>query len=313
MRIDKILSNMGVGSRKEVKAYLKNGFVQINGVTVTKATVQVDPDIDKITFKNKDLIYEQYTYIMMNKPQGYISATEGYNQETVIDLLDDSLKNRGLFPAGRLDKDTEGLIFLTNDGRLAHNLLSPKKKVDKKYFAIVDKDLEENDVYAFEKGIYLKDDKYMTKPGKLVILSKNTCHVIISEGKYHQVKRMLSTLGKNVTYLKRLEIGPLLLDKDLKLGEYRKLTPNELNELFKVTGQNHIKETNMTEKKIDAKDLEEKIVKAEAEQRAGTRGCEKPSSDLYSDVKERDSETGVEVPTEEAVEEARNWSEENQR
>lgn len=238
MRIDKLLANMNIGSRKEVKKYIKDGAISVNGNIVTKPTFQVNEDIDEITFNNEKIIYEKYLYLMMNKPQGFISATEGYNEKTVIDLLDEQYKDRGLFPAGRLDKDTEGLVFLTNDGRLAHNILSPKKGVWKKYYAEVDNDLEVSDIKNFEKGIFIKEDNYFSKPAKLEILSDRSCYVYLSEGKYHQVKRMLSALGKNVIYLKRISIGSLFIDENLKLGEYRKLTVEELDNLINLVNEN---------------------------------------------------------------------------
>ena len=170
MRIDKLLANMGVGSRKEVKEYIKNGLVKVNGKTVVKATDKVDEDKDEISFRDDLIEYKKYTYIMLNKPQGVISASRGYNHRTVVDLVGDEYKNRGLFPAGRLDKDTEGLILLTNDGLLAHNLLSPKKEVVKKYFARVDEKFENKDVQKFKTGIYLNQERYLTKPAILEII-----------------------------------------------------------------------------------------------------------------------------------------------
>lgn len=231
MRIDKLLSNMNVGSRKEVKKYIKDGNVTVNGKLITKPTHHVDEDNDEITLNNEKIIYEKYVYLMMNKPSGYISATVGYGEFTVIDLLDDEFQDRGIFPAGRLDKDTEGLLLLTNDGRLSHNLLSPKKEVWKKYYAEVDNCLEKNDIEEFKKGIFIKEDEYITLPGKLEIIEPKKCYVYIREGKYHQVKRMLSNLGKNVLYLKRISIGLLVLDENLELGEYRRLSHEELDEI----------------------------------------------------------------------------------
>lgn len=231
MRLDKYLAKMGVGSRKEVKKYIKNGEVLVNDEIITKPTIDVDEINDSVKIKNEEIIYKEYIYLMLNKPQGIISATKD-NDKTVLDLLDKKYENKNIFPAGRLDKDTEGLVLLTNDGKLAHNLLSPKKKVFKKYFAKVDSKLEKSDIENFEKGIFLENESYLTLPAKLEILSDYECYVYIKEGKYHQVKRMLSTLGKNVIYLKRLEIGNLKLDSSLKLGEYRELTDNELTDLM---------------------------------------------------------------------------------
>lgn len=231
MRLDKYLSNMGVGSRKEVKEYIKKGYILVNDQTITKPTFHINEEKDKIKFNNEEIIYKKYIYIMMNKPQGVISATKDYN-ETVLDLLDEKYQNKDIFPAGRLDKDTEGLVLLTNDGKLAHELLSPKKEVYKKYLAKVDLPLEKEDIKKFEKGIFLEKENYLTMPAKLEILSEHECFVHIKEGKYHQVKRMLKACGKEVLYLKRLSIGELKLDENLNLGEYRELTDSEI-ELLK--------------------------------------------------------------------------------
>ena len=168
MRIDKLLSNMGIGSRKEVKEYIKKGLVKINGVTVEKPTLKVNESQDEITFEGEQIIYEKYIYLMMNKPKGVISATKGYNCKTVIDLLEENYQNKDIFPAGRLDKDTEGLVFLTNNGILAHNLLSPKKKVVKKYFATVENPLTNKNIEAFKNGIYIRELNYLTIPAKQI-------------------------------------------------------------------------------------------------------------------------------------------------
>lgn len=234
MRLDKFLANAGLGSRKEVKKFIKDGNVSVNGKVVAKATVDIDENMDEVKFNNQKLIYEKYLYIMMNKPQGFISATRSVYDDTVLDLLDEELQDRELSPAGRLDKDTEGLIFLTNDGRLIHNIISPNKKIVKKYYARVDAVLSNGDIEAFERGIYLEKEAYMTLPAKLEIISDYECYVYIHEGKYHQVKRMLAICGKNVTYLKRLAIGPLQLDPELGLGSYRRLREDELLKLREV-------------------------------------------------------------------------------
>ncbi len=230
MRIDKYLSNMGVGSRKEVKEYIKQGLILVNDKVIDKPTFKVDEEKDTIKYKDEEIIYKKYIYIMMNKPQGVISATKDYN-ETVIDLLDEKYHNKGVFPAGRLDKDTEGLLLLTNDGRLAHELLSPKKNVFKKYYAKVDSKLEKDDIIKFKNGIFLTEENYLTLPAKLEIISDYECYVYIQEGKYQQVKRMLRDCGREVIYLKRLSIGDLELDENLKLGQYRELTEKELDSL----------------------------------------------------------------------------------
>lgn len=231
MRLDKYLSNMGIGSRKEVKEYIKKGLVIVNGEALTKPTAHIDENKDVVKFNNQNIEFKEYFYIMLNKPQGVVSATRDHS-ETVIDLLESKYQNKDIFPAGRLDKDTEGLLLLTNDGKLAHELLSPKKNVFKKYYAKVDKPLENNDIIKFKNGIFLEKESYLTLPAKLEIISDLECFVYIQEGKYHQVKRMLADCGKEVLYLKRISMGNLELDETLMPGEYRELTDNEL-ELLK--------------------------------------------------------------------------------
>lgn len=230
MRIDKMLANLGYGSRKEVKMLLKNKAVKVNDVIIKDAKHQVDPEKDVVSLNNEIIEYKEYIYLMMNKPPGIISATEDTREETVVDILqiEDSVYNP--FPVGRLDKDTEGLLLLTNDGKLAHRLLSPKKHVPKTYFAVIRGEVGEEDVEAFKKGVVL-DDGYLTKPGHLVILKTgdtSDIELTISEGKFHQVKRMFESVGKKVVYLKRVSMGPLKLDETLELGEYRELTEEEI-------------------------------------------------------------------------------------
>ncbi len=231
MRLDKLLANMGYGSRKEVKGLLKTGAVKVNGKAVKDAKLHVDPEAEEVSVHGEIIEYKEFIYLMMNKPQGVISATEDHQHETVVDLLeiDDAIYDP--FPVGRLDKDTEGLLLLTNDGQLAHQLLSPKKHVPKTYFAIINMEVTEEDVEAFKKGVRL-DDGYVTKPAELTILRSSESSEIeltIVEGKFHQVKRMFESRGKKVTYLKRISMGALPLDEELELGEYRELTEDELN------------------------------------------------------------------------------------
>ncbi|MGP7818389.1 pseudouridine synthase [Niallia sp. 01092] len=230
MRIDKMLANLGYGSRKEVKMLLKNKVVKINDVLVKDAKQQVDPFKDVVTLYGDIVEYKEFIYLMMNKPPGFISATEDTREETVIDLLqiEDSVYNP--FPVGRLDKDTEGLLLITNDGKLSHRLLSPKKHVPKTYFAVIKGEVTEEDIIAFKNGVVL-DDGYVTKPGQLTILKSgetSDIELTISEGKFHQVKRMFESVGKKVMYLKRISMGPLTLDETLELGEYRELTDEEI-------------------------------------------------------------------------------------
>ncbi|GGI10001.1 pseudouridine synthase [Gottfriedia solisilvae] len=236
MRIDKILANMGYGSRKEVKGLLKQGVVKIGDNIVKSPKEHVDLDNQVVSVNGEVVVYKEYVYLMMNKPPGVISSTEDSEHETVIGLLEYEDIIFDPFPVGRLDKDTEGLLLITNDGQLAHQLLSPKKHVPKKYYATIDGIVTEEDIKAFEQGVTL-DDGYETKPGYLTILTsgqESEIELVIMEGKFHQVKRMFEAVGKTVTYLKRLEMGPLKLDETLELGEYRELTDEELELLRSV-------------------------------------------------------------------------------
>jgi 16S rRNA pseudouridine516 synthase len=234
MRIDKMLANLGFGSRKEVKKILKDGAVKINDEIVKDAKQHVDPETDTVTLHGEIIEYKEFIYLMMNKPQGVISATEDYQEKTVVDLLEMEDAVYAPFPVGRLDKDTEGLLLLTNDGQLSHRLLSPKKHVPKTYFAVIDQEVTEDDVAAFKNGVTL-DDGYETKPGELKILKSgihSDVELTITEGKFHQVKRMFEAVGKRVVYLKRISMGPLQLDESLELGEYRELTDEEIKSLM---------------------------------------------------------------------------------
>ena len=231
MRLDKFLSDMGVGSRSELKRSIRKGLVTVDG------QVQKDPgaDVDttsEISFDGNPVLYQSFEYYMMNKPAGVISASEDKRQKTVLDLMD-SRKRKDLFPAGRLDRDTEGLLLITNDGQLAHRLLSPKHHVDKCYFVRVSGALGEEDVQRFAAGISY-DEALTAMPAKLRILESktdfSTAETTIQEGKFHQIKKMFAALGngREVVYLKRLSMGPLTLDPSLAPGEYRALTEEEL-------------------------------------------------------------------------------------
>ncbi|KHO61532.1 pseudouridine synthase [Thermoanaerobacter sp. YS13] len=235
MRIDKLLSNIGIGTRKEVKKFIKEGLVLVNGNIVKDAGLIINTEIDEILFDGKKLNYKEFIYIMINKPKGVISATSDPIEKTVIDLLPQELKARNPFPVGRLDKDAEGLILITNNGNLAHKLLSPKKNVIKKYYAEILGFVNESDIKAFIEGIVLEDG-YKTLPANLEILSSSDVskvYVYIREGKYHQIKRMFESVGKKVIYLKRLAMGSLTLDENLKPGEWRELSEEELSLLKK--------------------------------------------------------------------------------
>ncbi len=234
MRIDKMLANLGFGSRKEVKQLLKSGAVKIDDAIVKDAKQQINPNKQTVTLNGEIIEYKEFIYLMMNKPPGVLSATEDPNDKTVIDLLEIEDQVYEPFPVGRLDKDTEGFLLITNDGQLAHRLLSPKKHVPKTYFAVIDGEVTEKDIETFSKGVTL-DDGYETKPGELKIVKsgiRSDIELTITEGKFHQVKRMFEAVGKRVVYLQRISMGPLMLDETLELGEYREMTDEEV-ELLK--------------------------------------------------------------------------------
>lgn len=236
MRLDKLLSNMGYGTRKDVRQLLKNGAVRINDQVEKKSGIHVNTEIDRVTCLGEPVVYREFIYLMMNKSQGVLSATEDTRDKTVIDLLSDEYRHFKPFPVGRLDKDTEGFLLLSNDGKLAHNLLSPKKNVPKTYYAHVSGVVTEEDVEDFKNGVML-DDGYVAKPGTLKILKSaetSEIELTITEGKFHQVKRMFEAVGKKVVYLKRLSMGPIELDVTLPLGAYRELSVEEL-ELLQQT------------------------------------------------------------------------------
>ena len=233
MRLDKLLSHCGYGTRKEVKDIIKKGFVSVNGTINKKDKTQVDPNKDVVEVDGEVLVYEEYVYYMLNKPDGYVSATEDNLHRTVIELIDDYYRD-DIFPVGRLDIDTEGLLIITNDGHLSHQLLSPKKHCPKVYYAKIKGEVTKEDIQSFKDGITL-DDGYLCQSAILNILSVENGYseieVEIYEGKFHQVKRMFMAVGKEVIYLKRIKMKNLVLDSSLKLGEYRRLTQEELNGL----------------------------------------------------------------------------------
>ena len=235
MRLDKFLANSGIGTRKEVKELLKKRLIKVNDEIVKDGKIHVDENEDTVKYKDEIISYKKFVYIMLNKPNGVISATEDKVHKTVIDLLGDEYRTFEVFPVGRLDIDTEGLLLLTNDGVLSHNLLSPNKHVDKKYYVELEKLLTKMDIDKLEKGVELKN--FTTKDAKVEIIEngedsdKIRVYITISEGKFHQVKRMFKAVGNEVKYLKRVKIGTLSLDENLKLGEYRELTEDELTKL----------------------------------------------------------------------------------
>lgn len=232
LRLDKYLADMGIGTRTQVKKEISRGSVQVNGEVIKRPEQKIDTETDQVIYAGKPVTYAEYEYYMLNKPAGVVSATEDRHDQTVLDLITDRQRN-DLFPVGRLDKDTEGLLLITNDGDLAHRLLSPKKHVDKLYYAKVAGKVTEEDGEKFRQGVDIGEEK-LTLPAELKILKSDAIseiHLTIREGKFHQVKRMFQAVGKEVVYLKRLQMGTLSLDESLAPGEYRKLTENEVREL----------------------------------------------------------------------------------
>lgn len=234
-RLDKLLSSTGRWSRQEAKALIKAGRVLVDGVPAGRGEDRADPTVSRVQVDGADLLWQVRTYVMLNKPAGVVSATGDARQKTVLDLLPEELRRRGLFPVGRLDKDTEGLLLLTNDGDLAHRLLSPKKHVDKVYYARLDRPLSPADCAAFEQGILLADGT-RCRPAELRLLGDGREALItLREGKFHQVKRMTASRGAAVLYLKRLSMGPLELDGALAPGNFRFLTATEVAEIGGIT------------------------------------------------------------------------------
>ena len=225
MRLDRYLCELNTGSRSQVREFIKKGLVSVNGQVVRSADCKIDEQKDQVLFQGKVLIYQKYVYYMLNKPRGVVSATQDNTAGTVVELLA-AEGRKDLFPVGRLDKDTEGLLLLTNDGELAHRLLSPKKHVDKTYQVTVDHALGPEDIRRLEQGVDIGEDR-PTLPAKAEILSENILLLTIQEGKYHQIKRMLQAVGNQVTALKRICFGGISLDEDLEPGAYRPLTPME--------------------------------------------------------------------------------------
>lgn len=230
-RLDKILSNFGYGTRKEIKKIVKDGTVKIDGAIASDSGMHVNPQASVIEINGEILNYREYIYIMMNKPDGVVSATFDNKLKTVADILPDAYRCFGLFPVGRLDIDTEGLLLMTNDGQLAHELLSPKKHVPKRYYALVEGTVTEEDGKRFKDGVVL-DDGYKTLPAELFIIRSGNfseIELVIFEGKFHQVKRMFEAVGKRVKYLRRIAMGDLKLDESLPEGGCRELTDDEIS------------------------------------------------------------------------------------
>ena len=225
MRLDKLLSEMGKASRSEAGKLIRAGKVTVNGTFPKKPDFKVDPENDVIVFLGEVLAYKKFTYIMLNKPEGYVSATEDESERTVLDLVSDEDRKKGLFPCGRLDKNTLGLVILTNDGEGAHRVLSPKHHVSKVYKFECKSPLSTSDIEALERGVDIGG--YLTKPCKIKMTEAQRGEITLTEGKYHQIKRMLEAVDNKITYLERISFGGILLDPRLPRGEWRYLTPDE--------------------------------------------------------------------------------------
>lgn len=232
IRLDKFLADMGLGTRSEVKSFIKKKQIQINNIIQTDPSIKVDTENDTVSFNGRIISYTEFEYYMLNKPKGYVSATVDNLHPTVVSLIKDNTK-KGLFPVGRLDIDTEGLLLITNDGELAHNLLAPTKHVEKTYYVEVDNEITPDVVSSFREGMDIGEKKN-TMPSELKVLSqKNTAFVTIKEGKFHQIKRMFQKNDLTVTYLKRVSMGNLKLDENLKPGEYKLLTKEDIQGINK--------------------------------------------------------------------------------
>ncbi len=234
MRIDKLLTSMGLASRTEAAKAARKGLIKVNGTVITKSDSKIDPEKDLVEYMGNPVTYRKYVYIMMNKPSGIVSSTDGKDGETVISLLPDDLQKCGLFPCGRLDKDTLGLILLTNDGSTAHYLLSPKRHVSKVYYLKTQYTLTENDIKILESGVQL-DHGDIARPAKVSTVNEKELYITIVEGMYHQIKRMLEAVNNKVIYLERVKFGPLALDTSLERGQWRYLTDEEIHILLELT------------------------------------------------------------------------------
>lgn len=235
MRLDKLLAKYGIGSRKEVKNYIRKGFVEVNGKVVKNDDFKVDSETDQVVFDGEVINYRPYVYLMLNKPQGYVCATKDNLHPTVLELIF-GYENYDLFPVGRLDIDTEGLLLITNDGDFAHRLLAPSRHHPKLYYATVEGVMDDQDVQAFKEGIILDDGSHLQSANLKILETDDTTSTVtieIFEGKFHQVKKMVASRGKTVSYLKRIAIKDLNLDRTLQLGDFRELSPTELVDLTK--------------------------------------------------------------------------------
>jgi len=233
-RLDKVLSDAGIASRKELKAIIRAGRVTVNGCAVCVPEAKIDPENDVIRLDGVKLKYSKYHYYLMDKPCGVLTATEDRNQKTVLDLLTPEIRRMNPFPVGRLDKDTSGMLLITDDGEFAHRVISPKSNIKKLYHAVVEGIPDEEDVKAFSEGLVLADGTKCL-PAELEITGKKECYVTVMEGKYHQVRRMLASRGKTVTMLRRLRIGSLDIDSSLGPGGFRELEQEEIDRIFLST------------------------------------------------------------------------------
>lgn len=231
IRLDKVLADLGLGSRRELKELIRGGHVRIDGVVCLKPEQKLEPERQKLSVDGEELLVRRLRYFMLDKPAGVVTATEDREQKTVLDLLPPELRRLGLFPVGRLDKDTSGLLLLTNDGEFAHRVISPKSCVEKRYYADINGEVTREDVAAFAAGLLLRDGT-VCLPAGLERAGEHACCVTVTEGKYHQVKRMLASRGKPVQTLRRLSIGALVLDESLGPGGIRELTQEDLCKLF---------------------------------------------------------------------------------
>lgn len=230
IRLDKFLADAKLGTRSEVRQLLKKGLITLNGEIVKKPDLKVDPASDRVLFDGKEIFSKKDVYFMLNKPAGVVSATEDRREKTVLDLFSPEDRQRDLFPVGRLDKDTVGLLLITNDGALSHRLLSPRRHVDKTYLVHLDRPIPSDAGKRMEEGLDIGDEK-TTLPAHLEVLSETTARITIREGRFHQIKRMFHAVGCEVIYLKRLSMGSLSLDPALEEGCYRRLTPEEINRI----------------------------------------------------------------------------------
>ncbi len=231
MRLDKLLADMGIASRKELRELIRSGRVQVDGAAETRPERKLDPAVSTVSLDGEALRWRRFHYYMIDKPLGVVTATEDRRQQTVLDLLTPEMRRMGLFPVGRLDKDTSGLLLLTDDGEFAHRVISPKSCVKKRYYAEVEGEADAEDAAAFSRGIVLADGTQCL-PAELELLGGGSCIVTVMEGKYHQVRRMLASRGKPVRVLRRLSVGGLLLDESLGPGGFRELTEEDLCTLF---------------------------------------------------------------------------------